>query len=83
LEINPSNTTDSVNKLMHEFSKLPGIGPKSAQRLTYYLLRAPQEQVSAFAEAVTCLKSKTCLCTACYNVADSDLCPICKKQQPG
>jgi recombination protein RecR len=78
LDVNPSNTTDSVNRLMQEFAKLPGIGPKSAQRLTYYLLRAQKEQVASLAEALMSLKNSTRLCSVCSNIADTDLCPICR-----
>ncbi len=75
--INPSTTTDSVSRLIEELSKLPGIGPKSAQRLTYYLLRAPDEHSKKLAEAILSLRQKTQLCSCCFNVADSSLCPIC------
>ncbi len=78
MELNPATTTDSVNKLIQELSKLPGIGPKSAQRLTYYLLRAPDEQAKTLAEAILSLRHKTRLCSICFNIADSDLCPICR-----
>jgi recombination protein RecR len=77
LDINPSTTTGSVNKLIQELSKLPSIGPKSAQRLTFYLLRAPDEQAKALAEAILSLQQKTRLCSICFNIADADLCPIC------
>jgi recombination protein RecR len=77
LNINPSTTTGSVNSLIQELSKLPGIGPKSAQRLTFYLLRAPDEQAKALAEAILSLRQKTRLCSSCFNIADADLCPIC------
>ncbi|MFC1846582.1 recombination mediator RecR [Chloroflexota bacterium] len=75
--INPSTTTDSVGRLIQELSKLPGIGPKSAQRLTYYLLRTPDEQSKNLAEAILSLRQKTQLCSCCFNIADSSLCPIC------
>jgi len=77
LDINPSTTTGSVNKLIQELSKLPGIGPKSAQRLTFYLLRAHDEQSKNLAEAILSLSQNTRLCSACFNIADNDLCPIC------
>jgi recombination protein RecR len=77
LDLNPATTTDSVSKLIQELSKLPGIGPKSAQRLTYYLLRAPGEQSKTLAEAILSLRQKTRLCSICFNIADSDTCPIC------
>jgi recombination protein RecR len=81
LELNPATTTDSVNNLIQELSKLPGIGPKSAQRLTYYLLRAPGEQAKTLAEAIVSLRSKTRLCSKCFNIADSELCPICRSDK--
>jgi recombination protein RecR len=70
-------TSEAVSKLIQELNKLPGIGPKSAQRLTYYLLRAPDEQTKLLAEAILSLKQKVILCSVCLNVADSDPCPIC------
>jgi recombination protein RecR len=73
--------TDAVNRLIQEFSKLPGIGPKSAQRLTYYLLRASSEQAQALADALLLLKQKTQLCSSCFNIADSDVCLICRNPQ--
>ena len=72
---------DAINKLIQEFNKLPGIGPKSAQRLTYYLLRAPEEQPRLLAEAILSLKQKITLCSACFNVTESDPCPICRSDQ--
>ncbi|MFH1662432.1 MAG: recombination mediator RecR [Chloroflexota bacterium] len=75
--MNPSTTISSVNNLIQELSKLPGIGPKSAQRLTFHLLRAPDEQAKNLAEAILSLRQKTRLCSVCFNIADNDLCPIC------
>ena len=69
--------TEAVNRLVQELGRLPGIGPKSAQRLTYYLLRAPTEQIHNLAEALTALKAHTHLCPSCCNITDVDLCPIC------
>lgn len=71
-------STDAVSRLTHELNRLPGIGPKSAQRLTFYLLRAPQEQVRDLAESLLSLKQRTKLCTSCLNVTEQDLCPICR-----
>ena len=56
---------------------MPGIGPKSAQRLTYYLLHVPQIQLDDFAESVSRLKKDTVLCSICKNVSETDPCPIC------
>jgi len=72
---------EAINKLIQEFNKLPGIGPKSAQRLTYYLLRAPDEQTKLLAEAILSLKQKIALCSTCFNVTESDPCPICRSDQ--
>ena len=76
-----TSTTEAINKLIQEFNKLPGIGPKSAQRLTYYLLRAPEEQTKLLAEAILSVKQKTRLCSVCFNVTESDPCPICRSDQ--
>jgi recombination protein RecR len=67
----------SVTRLIDELSRLPGIGPKSAARLTYFLLRAPQEQAFALAEALHDLKTHTRYCSICYNVTEQDPCPVC------
>ncbi len=67
-----------VGELIQALSKLPGIGPKSAQRLTYYLLRAPEEQTRALAEALLSLRQKTRLCPVCFNISEADLCAICR-----
>jgi len=75
------STTDSVSKLIQELNKLPGIGPKSAQRLAYYLLRASGEQATQLAEAISSVKQKTKLCSVCFNVTESDLCSICRSDQ--
>ncbi|MCL4382682.1 recombination mediator RecR [Patescibacteria group bacterium] len=71
----------SLQKLIESFERLPGIGPKSAQRLTFYLLHVPQEQLEDFSEALRSLKQKTVLCSVCFNVTESDPCPICSDSQ--
>jgi len=71
-------TAAAVSKLIQELNKLPGIGPKSAQRLTYYLLRAPEEQARLLAEAILSVKQKITLCSVCFNVTETDLCLICR-----
>ncbi len=70
--------TDAIAHLISELHKLPGVGPKSAQRMTYHLLRASQEEVNQLAEAILALKQNTKLCSACCNITDSDPCPICR-----
>jgi recombination protein RecR len=78
LNQNPIPAAAAVYKLIQELNKLPGIGPKSAQRLTYYLLRAPEEQAKLLAEAILSVKQKITLCSICFNVTESDLCLICR-----
>jgi len=73
--------TDAISKLVQEFSKLPGIGPKSAQRITFYLLRAAEEEGKNLAEALLALKQRITLCSTCCNVTESDPCPICRNHQ--
>ena len=72
---------EAINRLIQELNKLPGIGPKSAQRLTYYLLRASEEQTRLLAEAIQSVKQKIALCSTCFNVTDSDPCFICRNDQ--
>jgi recombination protein RecR len=79
LDITP--TAGAVARLIQELNKLPGIGPKSAQRLAYSLLRAPEEQNQMLAEAILSLKQKTRLCSVCFNITDADPCPICRDPQ--
>lgn len=66
-----------VRNLIESFQKLPGIGPKTAQRLTYYLLHVPQAELDSFADALSNLKKDTTLCSICRNVSESDPCSIC------
>lgn len=67
----------AISSLAESFEKLPGIGPKSAQRLTYYLLRVPQTQLDEFSENLSNLKKNTVLCSVCKNIAEDDPCSIC------
>jgi recombination protein RecR len=77
LDSNLTPTAGAVARLIQELNKLPGIGPKSAQRLAYSLLRAPEEQSQMLAEAILSLKQQTRLCSVCFNITDADPCPIC------
>jgi recombination protein RecR len=74
---NNISSADAISRLIQEMNKLPGIGPKSAQRIAYYLLRAPAEQVEQLAGAVLALKQEIKLCSVCFNVAASDPCSLC------
>ena len=70
----------AIQNLVNSFERLPGIGPKTAQRLTFYLLHVPQAMLEDFASSLTNLKKQTVLCSTCYNVAEVDPCPICSSQ---
>jgi recombination protein RecR len=72
--------TDAISRLIAELNKLPGIGPKSAQRIAFFLLRSPQEQSERLAEAVLNLKQQIKLCSVCYNLTDSDPCTFCRNE---
>ncbi len=74
-------TAEPVVRLVEAFSRLPGIGPKSAQRLTYYLLRSPVEEARALAEAILALREKIRLCSVCFNITDCDPCLICQGKE--
>jgi len=65
-------------ELIAELEKLPGVGPKSAQRLAYYLLRAPDNTASRLADAIMNAKAKLMFCSLCQNVSDSEFCEICR-----
>ena len=66
-----------LEKAVSEFSKLPGIGRKSALRLVLYMLRRENEEVDTFSEAITTLKHEVKYCKVCHNISDTDVCPIC------
>jgi recombination protein RecR len=66
-----------IRDLVESLEKLPGIGPKSAQRLTFYLLHVPQHQLDQFADALTNLKKNTKMCAICKNITEMDPCDIC------
>ncbi|HLZ10770.1 MAG TPA: recombination mediator RecR [Chloroflexota bacterium] len=72
-----SVTVKPITRVVDEFARLPGIGPKTAQRLTYYLLRAPAEQAQALADAITDLKHNVVLCSQCFNITEKSPCEIC------
>jgi recombination protein RecR len=69
-----------VERLINEFARLPGIGPKTASRLTFYLLRAADDQALELASALNALKLSTQLCSTCFNITEDDPCPICSDQ---
>ncbi len=69
--------TTPVQVLIDELGRLPGIGPKSAQRITFHLLKAPADEVHRLAAALTDAKARVRFCVRCWNIADAELCPIC------
>ncbi len=70
-------TVEPIARLIEEFNKLPGIGPKTASRLTFHLLRASDDQAHALAEAIVEVKDKTIYCSRCFNIATEDPCAVC------
>jgi recombination protein RecR len=67
----------SVQTLIDELGRLPGVGPKSAQRIAFHLLKLPAEDVHRLAQAITVAKQKVGFCTRCFNVSEGELCGIC------
>ncbi|MFB6247213.1 MAG: recombination mediator RecR [Salinibacter sp.] len=74
-------TSESVEVLVEQFSKLPTIGTKTARRLANYVLKMPREEVDAIADALTAVKEQVQRCSTCYVVADEDPCPICRSDK--
>lgn len=72
---------EPVAKLIDEFSRLPGIGPKTASRLAFYLLRAPEEQAQSLADALSELRERITFCSTCFNITESDPCAICTDER--
>jgi recombination protein RecR len=68
---------DSVTQLIEAFAQLPGIGPKTASRLTFYLLRRPADQAETLADALRDLKQKTVFCSSCFNITENSPCAVC------
>ena len=74
-------TSESVETLVEQFSKLPTIGTKTARRLANYVLKMPREEVEAIADALMAVKEQVQRCSTCYVVADQDPCPICRSEK--
>lgn len=70
-----------VSEVIDAFSRLPGIGPKTAARLAFYLLRAPEEEALALAEALRQLRERIVFCQECHNIAESSPCVICSSSE--
>ncbi|MCO5177445.1 MAG: recombination mediator RecR [Thermomicrobiales bacterium] len=71
-------TVEPVARLIDELGRLPGVGPKSASRMAYFLLRAPREQALALAEAVIEVKDRIVLCSRCFNITEQNPCSVCQ-----
>ncbi|MEE9249061.1 MAG: recombination mediator RecR [Dehalococcoidia bacterium] len=72
-----SPTSPAVTRLIEAFHRLPGIGPKTAQRLTYHLVRMPVEEARAISEAILAVKDRISFCSSCQNITEADPCPLC------
>lgn len=72
---------ESLDKLIQEFSKLPGIGKKTAQRMAFHMLKSRKEEAEALAQALLDVKEKVNYCSVCFNITEEDPCSICKDQK--
>jgi recombination protein RecR len=72
---------DSIEKLIEEFSKFPGIGKKTAQRMAFFVLKQRKEEAEVLAQAILDVKSKVGYCSVCFNITEDDPCSICKDQK--
>jgi recombination protein RecR len=69
---------EPVARLIEAFARLPGVGPKTAQRLTFYMLRAPDAEARTLARALVAVRDEVVFCERCFNISDAPLCPICR-----
>ena len=76
---------EPVARLIEALSRLPGIGPKTAQRLTFHLLRAPEAEARTLAAALIAVREQVVFCSLCFNISDAPLCPVCRDpgREPG
>jgi recombination protein RecR len=74
----PTPLIEPVARLIEAFARLPGVGPKTAQRLTYHLLRAPDAEARTLAAALVAVRDQVVFCDRCFNISDAPLCPICR-----
>lgn len=77
----PRVTVEPVARLIEELAKLPGIGPKTASRLAYFILRSSRDEAQALAHAILEVKERVSLCSVCFNITDIDPCQICRDDQ--
>jgi recombination protein RecR len=74
----PSPVIEPVARLIEAFARLPGIGPKTAQRLTFHLLRASDAEARTLAAALIAVRDQVVFCERCFNISDEPICPICR-----
>lgn len=74
-------TQGIIEKLIHELTRLPGIGRKTAQRLAFFILTMPADEARGIARAIVEVKEKARFCTRCFSITDADLCEICRDTQ--
>jgi recombination protein RecR len=79
--ISKGTMVDSLERLVEEFSKLPGIGKKTAQRMAFYILKNKKEAAEALAQALLDVKEKVHYCSICFNITEEDPCSICKDEK--
>ncbi|MFA4029257.1 MAG: hypothetical protein GDYSWBUE_002088 [Candidatus Fervidibacterota bacterium] len=72
--------TPTLARLMQELEKLPGVGPKTAQRLAFYILSRPKEEILSLAKAIIDVKERITTCRRCFNFSEEELCPICRDE---
>ncbi len=70
--------TESMNRLMTEFGRMPGVGPRTAERLAYHVLKQPSDEAMKLAGAIKAVKTQIRNCTRCYNLCEQELCDICR-----
>jgi recombination protein RecR len=73
-------TSESISRLIDELAKMPGIGPKTAQRLAFYILKIPGDEALALSEAIQAVKEKVRRCSICFHITEDDPCAICRDQ---
>ena len=73
--------SSQISSLIEELSRLPGIGPKSAQRLAFHIINMPKDQVERLSSTIMEAKSKVCYCKNCWTLTDNELCPICASEK--
>ncbi len=81
MNLNFVSTAEPVSRLIQELNKLPGVGPKTAARLAYHLLRVSEEEARSLATAIIAVKEKITLCSVCQNITDTNPCAICASEE--